>query len=206
MTYDASTITALQSGTLILRDFVTISGRDGSNTPVTFNFWTGEDNVSTSVVSAITGSAGSRNYIGGGTLLDVPAIVDAIGLEARSIDISLSQIHASVQDMVRAYNIRVATVEIHRGIYSPATWALVSTPFPRFLGRVDVAPVSTPEVGGTGAITITAIPDVIDLTRTSSKLKSDETQKLRSSDRFRRYSDSAGDIEVWWGQAKGSAS
>jgi hypothetical protein len=93
---------------------------------VTFNFWTGEDNVATSVVSAITGGTGSRNYVGGGTLLEVPPIVDAIGLEARSIEIGLSQIHASVQDMVRAYNIRVATVELHRGICSirrPGRWS-----------------------------------------------------------------------------------
>jgi hypothetical protein len=45
---------------------------------------------------------------------------------------------------------------------------------------------------------LTAIPDVIDLTRTNPALKSDETQKLRSSDRFRRYSD-----DGRWGQAKG---
>jgi hypothetical protein len=205
MTYDASTITALQSGQLVLRDFLTVGGRDGSNVAVTFNFWTGEDDVATSVVSAITGATGSRNYVGGGALLEVPPIVDAIGLEARSIEIGLNQILSSVQDMVRAYNIRVATVELHRGLFDPATWSLVSTPFPRFLGRVDAAPVNTPEVGGTGSITLTAIPDVIDLTRTNPALKSDETQKLRSGDRFRRYSDAAGDWETWWGQAKGKS-
>lgn len=203
--YDSATIAALQSGALVLRDFLTVFGWDEDGDPITLGFWTGEDDVTVNVVSATTGSVVSRNFIGGGTLLEVPAIVDAIGIEARSIDLGLSQIHLAVQDMVRAYNIRVAVVEVHRGVFSPATWSLVSTPFPRFLGRMDSASVATPAVGGEGGITLTAVPDVIDLTRTNPALKSDETQRLRSDDRFRRHSDAAAAVEVWWGQAKGPA-
>ncbi|MEO9227442.1 MAG: hypothetical protein ABI216_00620 [Devosia sp.] len=203
--YDSATIAALQAGQLVLRDFLTIHGKDSGGDPVDFCFWTGEDDVVTNVVDARDGSTDSRNFIGGGTLLDVPPIVDAIGMEARSIEFGLSQIHAEVQDMVRGNNIRVAVVELHRGVYDPTTWALVSTPFPRFLGRVDGVSIDTAAVGGEGGIRLTAVGDSIDLTRTNPALKSDETQRLRSDDRFRRYSDSAGDVEVWWGQARGTA-
>lgn len=204
MSYDAETIAQLETGQLVLRDFLTVFGKNGG-TPVEINFWAGEDNVAANVVSAQDGSTDARNYIGGGTLRDVPPIVDAIGLEARSIEFGLSQIQSDVQDMVRAYNVRVAKVEFQRGLYDPATWSLVSTPFPRFLGRVDGASVETPEVGGEGAIRLTAASSNIDLTKTSPALKSDETQRLRSDDRVRRYSDTAAQIEVFWGLAKGSA-
>jgi len=70
---------------------------------------------------------------------------------------------------------------------------------------VDGASVETPEVGGEGAIRLTAASSNIDLTKTSPALKSDETQRLRSDDRVRRYSDTAAQIEVFWGLAKGSA-
>lgn len=202
--YDAATIAQLETGQLVLRDFLTIFGKNGV-TPVEINFWTGEDNVTASVVSAQDGSTDARDYVGGGTLLDVPPIIDAIGLDARSIDFGLSQIHSDVQDMVRAYNVRVAKVEFQRGLFSTSTWELVSTPFPRFLGRVDGASVDTPEVGGEGAIRLTAASSNIDMTKTSPALKSDETQRLRSDDRFRRHSDTAGQIEVFWGQTKGAA-
>lgn len=202
MAYDSPTITTLQSGQLVLRDFLYVRGKDSDGDPAPFGFWTGTDDVTTNVISATDGSTESRDFIGGGTLLDVPAIVDTIGLEARSVDFGLSQIHSAVADMIRGNNIRVAVVELHRGVYDPDTWTLVSTPFPRFLGRVDGAHVETAAIGGQGGITLSAMSNAIDLTRTNPALKSDETQRLRSDDRFRRYADTAGDIQVFWGLAR----
>jgi hypothetical protein len=204
--YDSNTLAALASGQLVIRDFLTIFGEDSEGDPVEYCFWTGEDDVTVNVVSPQDGSTDSRDFIGGALPQDgIPNIVDSIGLEARRIEFRLSQIHADVQDMIRAGNIRLAVVELHRGLLSPATWALVSTPYARFLGRVDGAAIETPEVGGTGAAIIPAISDVIDLTKTWPALKSDETQRLRSGDRFRRYSDTAAAVEVWWGQHKSAA-
>lgn len=205
MTYDASTITALQSGALILRDLLYVSGWDSGGSPATWGFWTGADDVSVSVVGALTGTPVSRNYIGGGTLLEVPPIVDAIGIESRSVDFELSQIESNVQDMVRANTIRGGRVELHRGVFSPSTWALVSTPFARFVGRVDTARITTPPAGGTGSIVLSCSDDRVDLTRINPALKSDETQKLRNGDRIRRYNDTAAEVSIWWGQAKGKA-
>lgn len=208
MTYDANTIAALESGQLVLRDFLTIFGKDGGGDPAEYCFWTGEDDVTTNVISAQDGSTDSRNFVGGGALPEsgVPAIVDAIGLEARAFTFELNHIHSAVQDMVRIPGaIRLAVAEVHRGLLDPSTWTLVSTPYPRFLGRVDGAALETPAVGGTGAVRLMLIGDTIDLTRTNPALKSDESQKLRSGDRFRRYADAAGAVEVWWGLHKGAA-
>lgn len=207
--YDAATRTALElaqtEGRIVIRDYVSIFGWDDVGDPDDWHFWTGAANVTVSVVSAQDGTTDSRSYIGGGSLIETPPIVEAIGLEARRHDFVFSQLHATVQDMVRGNNIRLAILEMQRGIFDPTTMALVSTPFPRFLGRVDGVSIETPEAGGEGRIVISAISGVIDLTRVNPALKSDETQRLRSDDRFRRYADTAAQVEVRWGQAKGSA-
>lgn len=196
----------LASGSIIIRDYLTVHGFDDEDEPVTFGFWTGEDDVSVDIVSAIDGETVSRDFIGGALPESgIPPIVDALGLEARSLELRLSQIHAAVQDMVRGHNIRVSVVEVHRGFFDPRTYELAAPPSPRFLGRIDGALIDTPAVGGEGAIALTAVGDAIDLTRVNPALKSDEQQKLRSGDRFRRYADTAGAIEVFWGQAKGTA-
>lgn len=203
--YDSATIAALQSGALVLQDFLTLHGWDGDGDPAEFDFWTGPDNVTVNVVSAVDGSTDSRNYIGGGSLLEVPPIVDGIGLEARVHEFTLNHLHASVADMIRGNTIRLAVAELQRGLRSAATGALVSTPFPRLLGRVDGATIETGAAGSEGRLRLSVVSDAIDLSRTNPALKSDEQQKLRGGDRFRRYADAAAAWEVWWGQAKGNA-
>lgn len=204
--YDSATRAALASGRLVLRDFLYIHGFEGED-PMPFGFWTGEDDISPSVVSAITGAPETRDYDGGGTLIEVDTITSTIGLEARSIQVKLSQIHLSVQDMVRGYvpGIRHAVAEVHRGLYSPTDGGIVSTPFPRFLGRVDGAPIETPAAGDEGAITLKLVSNSVELTVTNPMLKSDATQQLRSGDRFRRFADIADPRSVWWGETGGGS-
>jgi hypothetical protein len=199
--YDEPTIAALESGNLVLRDLLWVAGQTLAGAAATFGLWTGESNVTVNVVN-LAGSTVSRSYVGG-TLVEVPAIVDTIGLGARSVEFGLNHLHATVANMVRGNNIRLARVEMHRAIFSPLTGELVSTPFLRFAGRVDGAPIETPAVGGEGRVTLRAVAHTIDLTRTNTALKSDEQQRRRSGDRFRRYSDTAGEYQVFWGQARG---
>lgn len=210
MPFDSPTITALSAAGLVIVDFITITGKNGAGDPVEFDYWTGPDNVTTNVVSAVDGTTDSRNYIGGGVLGNVPAVVDGIGLEARQHTFGLSALHASVLDMVNANNIRTARVELQRGYRNPDTWALVSTPFPAFLGRVDGLSVDTGASGEDGqavdtTLSLMAVTDAIDLTRMNPALKSDEQQRIRSGDRIRRYADAAGQYDVWWGQARGAS-
>lgn len=205
--YDAETLAALLSGQLVLRDFLLVFGWESDGDPVTFAFWTGEDDVTVNVVSAQDGTLDSHNYVGGGALPPdgVPAIQDVVGIEARAVEFQLNHLHPAIETMLRASNVRVAKVELHRGVFDPSTWSLVSEPFPRFLGRVDSASIDTAAIGGEGSASLTAVASTIDLTRTNPAMKSDEQQRLRSGDRFRRYADTAAQIEVDWGQKKGAA-
>jgi hypothetical protein len=203
--YDTETLEALESGALVVRDVLTVHGKTLGGSAATFVYWTGEDNIAVNVEDPAGGAPVSRNAVGGGTLLDVPAIVDAIGLEARSITIGLDHISTatgSPMDMVYGNNIRVARTELHRALFDPETWNLVSTAHLLFAGRVDGASVEDAAAGGEGGLSLDAISSAIDLTKTNPAMESDEQQKLRDGDRFRQYGDSAAQVETWWGQAK----
>lgn len=207
MPYDIETVTALASGAIVVRDILTVKGKTLGGSAAEFVYWTGEDNIAVNVVSAGETTPISRNAVGGGTLLVVPAFVDAIGVEARSITFSLDHISDAAggpMDMVFGNNVRVARVEAHRALLDPATWNLVSTPTLMFAGRVDGASVDDAAAGGEGGLSLEVVNSAIDLTKTNPAMESDEQQKLRSGDRFRQHSDTARQIERWWGQAKGS--
>ncbi len=188
----------------MIRDYLTIVAKDDDGDPVPFGFWTGADDVTVTVPN-LDGNTESRNFVGGGTLLEVPPVVDAVGLEIRTVTFGLSQIHANVALMVRGHTIRVARVELHRGELGADNGELVDDPELLFAGRVDAAKIEDAAIGGEGRTDIMAVGDVVDLTRTSPMLKSDESQKLRSGDRFRRYADTAAAVDVFWGQARGKA-
>ena len=205
MSYDSDTITALASGSLVLRDILTVDGKTNGEDAAQFVYWTGEDNVFVNVAPAGGGTPVSRAAVGGGTLLDVPQIVDAIGMEARSVAFGLDHISdaaGSPMDMVYGNNVRVARVELHRAVFDPDTWNLVATPVLMFAGRVDGASVDDAAAGGEGGLNLEAIGSAIDLTRTNPAMESDEQQRRRSGDRFRRFGDTAGQVQTWWGQAK----
>jgi hypothetical protein len=205
MSYDVDTIAALESGAIVVRDLLTVQGKTLGGSAATFAYWTGEDNVAVNVVPAGAETPVSRNFVGGGTLLDVPAIVDAISIEARSVVFGLDHISdaaGSPMDMVYGNNVRVARVELHRGLFDPATWNLVATPHILFAGRVDGASIDDAAAGGEGGLSLDAISSAIDLTRSNPAMESDEQLRLRDGDRFRRYGDTAGQVQTWWGQAK----
>lgn len=203
--FDSETLDALASGALVLRDILTIHGKTLGGSAKDFIYWTGEDNIAINVAPVGGGSPESRNAVGGGTLLDVPAIVDAIGLEARSVTFGLDHISkasGSPMDAVFGNNIRVARVELHRALLDPATWNAVSTAYLLFAGRVDGASVDDAAAGGEGGLSLEAVSSAIDLTKVNPAMESDEQQKLRDGDRFRRYADTAAQVEAWWGQQK----
>ena len=200
--YDSTTLAALTTGAHARRLFIYIRGKDSGGSAKTFGYWKGLGNVTVTVTSAIDGGSESRSYVGDGAIVDVDPVIYSLGLEVRDISVNLSQIHATVQDMVRGNDIRHAQVEFHIGILDASTGALVANPLPYWLGYVDGAPIETPADGGEGSVTLKMVSCTADLTRSNTAKKSDETQKLRSGDRFRKWADSAGGIKVWWGEAR----
>lgn len=200
--YDAPTLAALSKGGLVLRDFLYLYAKTSGGVVTPFGFWSGENTVSVNVVSAQSRQVEARTYQGTGAVLDWPQIVAQIGLDVRTLEVVLSPLHAGVADMVRGHVVKHALAELHRGLFDVQTGQIVSAPHPEFLGKVDGAPIETPAAGGEASVKVRIVSSVDELTRTSTAKKSDESQKLRASDRFRRYAGVAGTISVWWGEAK----
>lgn len=204
-TIDTPTLTALQSGSLVLRDFVWIVGKNRS-TGVDESIGISNDShdMSVQVIDGISGSVVTRTYIGGGALpLSISPIPLVSDLTIRSVRITLSQISSAIDTAIRQYDPRFAHVEIHRGLFDPATRALIAPPYPHFVGQMNGAPITTPAVGGEGSVEVTVVSHSRELTRTNAAKKSDETQRRRGGDRFRRYSDVAKEWNIPWGNPDG---
>ncbi len=202
LSYDAATIAALERGALIIRDLVHIKGWDG-DTLKAFGFWAGAADVNTNVVTnMLTGAVESRNYVGR-ALIETPPLPHEIGLVVRTVTVRLNALDDRVQDMIRAYDVRWAEADIHRGLMDVETGRLVAAPRRRFLGRVESAPINTGGAGGDSEVALQLVSHVVGLTRPNASRKSDATQRLRSGDRFRRYADTAGQVELWWGGVRG---
>lgn len=188
------------------RKFVTFFVRslDGEST-ATFPFWNDLDTVTASVLKGDTGTPESRTFHGDGSLISIDPVVMTSDLTVQTLRITLSQIHSTVQNMVRGYDIRGARVEVHRGVFDPQTNELAGPIYCRFIGNVNKVNITTPKVGDEGAIEVEVASIARELTRTNPAKKSDETQRRRSDDRFYRYVGVA-DVDVWWGSNKAKLS
>ncbi|PYE89573.1 hypothetical protein [Phyllobacterium leguminum] len=201
---DIATAAAYQSRRAhIPRYFVWIEAKNRSTGGLEMmGLWNGEDTVTVTVVDPGTGLPSTRVYHAGGSLLNIDPIPAVSDLSVRTIQIGLSQINAAVQQAIRGYDVRLAKVQIHRGLLDLETRLLVGNPLSLWDGQVNGAPVDTPAVGEEGGIALSVVSHTRMLTRTNPAKRSDETQKLRGGDRARRYSGVAGEWAFWWGEEK----
>ena len=199
---DIATQSAIRArGALVPRNFVVFTTKNRSTgAPVIRGLWDDVEAVTLNVVSGETGDVVSRNFIGDGAILSIDPIPMRIGLEVRTIQMVLSPLNTAVQTILRTDDPRGAKVEIYRGLLDPATMLLVANPRIRFLGKINGAPIETPGVGGEARATLKIVSHTRELTRTNPAKKGDETQRLRSGDRFRRYTGVAGEWAIFWGE------
>lgn len=190
-------------GALVPRNFVVFTTKNRSTgEAVTRGLWDDVETVTVNIVSGETGDVVSRTFMGDGAILSMDPIPMRVGLEVRTIQMVLSPLNPTVQAILRTDDPRGAKVEIYRGLFDPATMLLVANPRIRFLGKINGAPIETPAIGGEPRATLKIVSHTRELTRTNPAKKGDETQRLRSGDRFRRYTGVAGQWPVWWGEEK----
>lgn len=186
---------------LVLRDFLwVVATKRDTGEKVGLGAWNGRVPVTAAVARPSDGVSIDRDYQAMGTLLQIPPIPAGIGLEVRTIRIKLSHLSDPAIKLIREYDAKMATVEIHRGIFDPDTNSLVDPAICRFSGFINRAPIRQPKAGGEGSIELECVSNARMLTRTSARLFSDETLKERSGDRFGRYLDVAGAWRIFWGQ------
>lgn len=167
-----------------------------------------DDTVTQTVISGQTLGPVTRVYHGIGGNLKVPPIQLTTDLTIRRVRIGLSQISEAAQQLIRGYETRRAPVEIHLGYCDPETSQLIAPPRPIFVGFINGNPVTTPSANNEGGIDVECVSHVRRLTFTNPAKRSDEQQRLRQGDRFRRYTDVAGGwvANISWGEEGGKNS
>lgn len=165
--------------------------------PEALGLWQGDDHLTIAIGGV------NRTYYGAGALVGVEPIRAGIGLEVRMLQIGLSPLTPEVAQLLRGYDARLAPAEVHRALLSLETGQLIAEPIRVFRGWVDEVKLRTGEVGGTGEATVTLASAARGLTRALTLTRSDAEMRRRSNaDAFRRYTDIAGEVGVWWGEKR----
>ena len=190
---------------LIVRDLLWIEAKNRSTGETeTIGFWSAPYNATIPVVSGKTRATVSRDYYSGYGLVSISPIPLTSDLTIQQTRITLNHVSDEVEQAIRGYEPRNAWVEIHRALLSMETREILSPPEPHFVGRIDKSIINTPAVGSEGTIELTCSSDLRELTRTNPAMKSHEQQRLRDGDKFRQYNSTAGDWQIFWGEAKAS--
>lgn len=204
---DVATQGAVRNRSAVVpRNFMLIWAKPLAGGPeVVFGFTDIGEDVAVNIVNGETGAIENYTFYGDNApIKNMDPIPLKMGLDVDTTQVVLNHLHPVVQLATRGHNIRNAKVQIHRGYLDPESMLLAANPRCRRLGQVNTNPSRTPSVGGEGETTLRVVSHTRELTRINTAKRSDETQRLRSGDRFRRYSGIAGKIEIFWGEEKAS--
>lgn len=167
--------------------FVTIDAADRTTGELRqVCFWTGDYNI-THTVTARNGDLVSRLFVGavGMQVGDIKYVLDGTD---NSVSVSLNPLHDAVNTLLRTYDARLATVEIH-----VTTWTkgrLASIGELRWVGMLDTAPYTYGAAGEQATVSLAVRSELmVALGRKNPAKSSDEHQKRRlSTDTFCQYS------------------
>ena len=116
-----STQALLEAQTLVVRDFMRITGRvRATGAPITEAFWSDVGDVNAQVMDADTGLAVAYDFKGVGALIAIDPIPMVSNLTVQEIEVKFSQLDDRINELLRVYDIRQAKVEIYRGEFDPA--------------------------------------------------------------------------------------
>lgn len=200
----AAVTTALASRQIQLRKFFTITARDrGTGNPVSAYFWNDLGSITADTIDGVTGNTVSRTFTGSGSLITVSELPLTADLTVRQFTVALNHTNATIDNYVRGYDLKNAYVEVHFGLFDPATHTLVAALFPVAVGYVDSAPIQTPTPNQTGIVPLHCVSHTRELTRPSYSVRSHEDQKKRNaSDDFFKYGSIIGSVELFWNMEK----
>lgn len=204
---DTATQTAIRDRRAVLpRSFVLI----GPVTPiaggsdVTFGFTDFGEDIVTNIVDGWTGDTVSATFSGdNGPIVSIDPMPFKVGVEVDTVNVVLNHLHPDVQSLVRGHNCRNARAQILRGWLDPESQLLVAAPRPRRLGTVNGTPITTPAVGDAGRVVVKVVSQSRELTRTNPETAGYEFYHRRDDDKWGRYSGTAGQWLIWWGEEKG---
>lgn len=201
----AENYTALQSRTLVARDFIWFVVRsrlDGS--PVTDGYWSDVGQITADVVDPETGGAQSRTFFGADGLIQISDIPLVSTLTVQNVTVTLSQVSDRINELVRTYDCKQGQVQVFRGLFDPVSREMVGPAFPRFVGFIDEAPIRTPKEGESGDVTLTCTSHTQEMTRANTETRSDASQRIRNpTDNFFESAAVVGSQSQFWGREGG---
>lgn len=198
----APVLAALEARNVTIRDFLWIEARDRTTgAPLVVGYWSDLGAISAEVEDPRTGLTVSRSFRGAGGLVDISAITLSANLSVQTVDITMSQI-ADPNDLIRAYDVKQARVEIFRGLFAPASLVQLAPAFPRFVGYIDNVTINTPTEGSEGSIGLACVSHSQEMSRFNTETRSDADSRIRNSaDSFNRHAAVVGTWEMSWGKA-----
>ncbi len=196
---------ALLERRLLARDFIWLKARTlDTGLPFEYGFWSDVGNVAAPVLNPDTGSAVTRNFEGAGSLISISDIPLVSNAEVQTVTVTLSQIDDAVANIVRAYDLKQAVIEIYRGLFSPISRLIVAPAFCRFTGFVDDPEITTPSENEEGSIVLSCVSHTQEMTRVNSDTRSSDSQKQRlDTDNFFQDATTVGEWELFWGTSAG---
>lgn len=205
LSLSAGNLAALQARQLIGRDFIWFVVRDRvTGNPVTDGYWSDIGDIAAQVIDPDSGSIVARSFAGAGGLISISDIPRVANLTVQNVTVTLAQVADRVNDLVRGYDCKQGKVEIFRGLFDLSSRALVAPAYPRFVGTIDAAPITTPPAGQSGDVKLTCTGNTIELTRSNPDTRSDASQRLRSAtDNFYQDTATVSDWQQYWGKQSG---
>jgi hypothetical protein len=171
--------------------YVQTRNRD-TGAPFPIGLWNGDDSVS------LTIGGSPRSYFGAQGLFTVDPVIYGSGTLIRTQRVTLSGIAPEAEDMVRGFIIRGVAADLRLALFNPVDMTLIESRR-MFQGFVNKAPIVTPEIGGASpSIALELASSMRLLTRTVAVKKTDQSQRLRQDDRFRRYGSIAAEVVTEW--------
>lgn len=202
-TLPAPALAALQARAVELRDMIWIVARDrNTGDPVPYGAWSDLQSATLDITEPDTGATVQRLFEGAGNLVQIGAVPRVANLTAQSVQVMVSQL-GNANELIRAYDLRQARVEIYRALFAPGTLNQLSPGIARFVGFVDEIEITTPKENEAGSARLECISHMQELGRSNPATRSDAFQQARASgDTFRRHAATVATWEMKWGVAE----
>ncbi|MFN3575364.1 MAG: hypothetical protein ACK4TJ_00030 [Tabrizicola sp.] len=196
--FDAATLAQFQGRTALnSRILIWATARNrNTDAPESLGLWTGAQD------ETFTIDGSPRVYVGAGSVMEIPAMTAQSGVAVRMQRFSLSPLSEEVAALIRTYDPRFGSIEMHRALFDPVTGVLVAEPHRIFKGIIDEIDLPVDPTSGEVRCNVTVASSARFLTRTLPLKRSDASQQLRSGDRFLRYAKVSGEVDVYWGEKR----
>lgn len=187
-------VAALQSRQVKRRTFIWCDALDFDGvTPASAGFF---DDLGTVTI-------GGRTYSGSGNLIQVNTLSAKSDMTIPNIQVVISAIQTEAVSLIRGHMLAQRPIEVLIGIYDLATDLVLPPLIRRFVGKVDVVEVQTPESGGTSSITLTceSTSRALTIKRTETR-SSASLEQRQAGDEFYRYTAGQAEQALYFGRAR----